>query len=150
MNKLLFGIVILFSITTVSAQQRTLSEAISEHLSYLGYSTSRAKNTISAKHHIKPGFDILVVNNGVLFRAWFQHKEFPENRKGEYISAVNSLNINSTVAKFYVDQELDLIIEGWYPLPYNKKSFSNFVATWEHDFSKILQQSSALLKDFLS
>ncbi len=151
MKKVYIMCVILFvSISAVSAKPVTLAEVVIEHLSYLGYKCTIDNNVISAKHHLKPGFDIQTLNNGILFRAWFQHKDFPAEKTSDYIRIVNSLNISTTVANFYVDRDLDLIIEAWYPRPYSRKSFSNFVSTWEHDFATILQQSRDLLKDFLA
>ncbi|MFW6366466.1 MAG: YbjN domain-containing protein, partial [Spirochaetota bacterium] len=94
----------------LTANQRTLSDVIREHLSYLGYTSTRDGNTISAKHHIKPGFDILVVSNGILFRAWFAHKKMDDARLGEYVAVVNRLNESTTIGKFYVDRDHDLIV----------------------------------------
>jgi hypothetical protein len=145
----LFLITTLLLSSALNAQQRTLSQVIIDHLSYLGYKTERIENKIAANHHIKPGFDIIVIKNGVLFRAWFQHKNLNATQLAKFILLVNRLNENTTVARFYVDSEQDLIIEGWYALPYSKKSFSNFITTWEYDFAQVLQQNSEALQEFI-
>lgn len=131
---LITALVLLFSVEVNADETGSLWNTISEHLSYLGYECIADGEKLTARHSIKPGFDIHIHNNGILFRAWFKHRKTAETDFANYVVLINHLNRFTTTLKYYCDSEKDLVLTAWYPLPYDKSSFSSFVAAWETDF----------------
>jgi hypothetical protein len=140
---------LLFLSVSLNAKNFTVGELVTNHLSYLGYETTRVDNKLIAKHRSKPGLEIIFSKTGIIFRAWFKHKDINENELRNYVSFVNSLNNSSRVARFYIDSDYDLIVDGWYPLPYEKESFSNFTNAWLEDYSQIFTYNREVLQKYL-
>lgn len=53
--------------------------------------------------------------------------------RDDIIGTVNTLNVNATVTKFYIDGDGDTMIEAWYPGGYDKKTFAIFLEAWQGD-----------------
>ena len=137
------------SLTLQADTTDSMWQTIAEHLSYLGYECTKDGDKITARHHIKPGFDIHIHNNGILFRAWFQHRKSAEDDFANFVVLINHLNRFTTVLKYYCDSEKDLVLTAWYPLPYGKQSFSSFVSAWETDFVSSTAKNKERIAHFI-
>ena len=65
---------------------------------------------------------------------------------------INELNTNFTVSKAIVDlseNEWSLVFAAWYPGSYEKKRFSIFIDSWNHDTSILFRRDSEKIKRYL-
>ncbi|HJP34304.1 MAG TPA: hypothetical protein QGF95_27470 [Candidatus Latescibacteria bacterium] len=56
-----------------------------------------------------------------------------DKKRKDIIDTVNSLNAAATVARFYIDDDGDTMMEAWFPGKYDKKLFGNFLEAWQGD-----------------
>ena len=123
--------------------------SVMNHLQFLGYKCSPEKEKIAVTHAERLNFDIVKFRGGFLLKAWFGKNAKTPKDSDKYAALINALNSESGVCRYYADEEGDLIIEGWYPLPYSKDSFSTFLETWEKDFSTSMQKHYGELTAFI-
>ena len=140
--KLKFFLLFLFFLflTFVCAQQTDIDSIIT-HLQFLGYTCEHKTNKIVITHQTKLSFDIVKYKGGLLVKSWFSKNTKSKQDINSFLHTLNTLNANSTVCRFYINEKKDLSIEAYYPLPYTKQSFSAFLEMWQNDFETILKQN---------
>ena len=126
----------------MSSENDTISDIvqISEHLEFLGYAISPdGEEAVHAKHSRRPNFVARVFNGGCLMTAWYDTiAEAVVNREG-FLEAINDLNVQATVARYYVDKEFDFAVEAFYPLPYERTTYGRFLDLWDRDFARVVE-----------
>jgi len=129
--------------------QTSEADSVMRHLEFLGYKCASAKGKISVTHAERLSFDLVKFRGGLLFKSWFGKNGKTQKDSEKYTALINVLNSESGVCRYYADNEGDLIIEGWYPLPYSKDGFATFLETWEKDFSTSMQKHFTELSVFI-
>lgn len=101
---------------------------ITRQLEYLGYEVSMPSASIlKAVHPVRSNFTARQYQNGLLLSVTFLPNIAASNDPVGYLRLVNKLNQDATAARFYVNDENSMIVEGWYPYPYNRTSFARFM-----------------------
>ncbi|MFC1956326.1 hypothetical protein ACFLWZ_07440 [Chloroflexota bacterium] len=105
------------------------------HLNYLGYNIKDRHNGVYlAKHEWM--LDLLFENKstGILFYSWVNGNEIAKIDRAGFIECINHLNAKAMVLRFYTDKENDLVMDAWYPKPYDRLGFVAFMDLLTRDF----------------
>jgi hypothetical protein len=72
---------------------------------------------------------------GLLFTAYLTGSDYAKKgrNQAEYLKIVNALNQAASVARFYVDDDQDLVMEAMWPGDYDRSRFGVFMDLWETD-----------------
>lgn len=118
--------------------EATLNQ-ISEHLEFLGYTiVPGQEDSFRANHATKPNFSVRAYAGGFLITAWYgTTPEALVNREG-FLEAINVLNAQAIVSRYYVDKEYDFAVEAFYHPPYERVPFGQFMDLWDRDFTRVL------------
>jgi hypothetical protein len=118
---LVFGVVQLFASLPEDV------DAIVNHLEFLGYTVTQNNEAIRAEHATNLSVFIRQYQGGLLVSAFFGGSDYGKSHKDAWLNLVNTLNEQATVARYYIDSDDDLAIEGYYPGSYRKDSFGVFL-----------------------
>lgn len=105
-----------------------------EYLRCLGYSIKSEAGIFLITHEEKSSFLLGEYNTGLIFQCNFRTTDYAKSNRDEYLSFINTLNVNSDVAKFY-DNENHMSCIFWFPNLFDKKYFGHFIDLWEEDIS---------------
>ena len=147
MRTLVALLVLLLVVPRVAAGPFEGSDDYKTHLEFLGYTVTDADKALLAKH--PQNFNIFVrsYNGGVLINSVFSGTDKAKSDRIGLLNFLNDMNSGSVAARYYVDKDNDVIIEGWYPGSYDKPRFSLFI----DKYNLIGQQmhDSNVAKDYL-
>lgn len=114
-------------------------EQIASHLKTLGYEVTREDESILASHPQKLAILLKGFSEGVLHTSvWQTNDDAKRNRQG-LIEYVNALNQGAVAVRYYVDEDLDLFVEGLYVGGYDRTRYGQFLDLWDTDFKGFLQ-----------
>jgi len=105
---------------------------VAKHLKKLDYQVEKADEKLFATHDIELDLSVAEYRDGYLIRTWCETSDESERTLRKLC---NKLNHEATVARFYVDNEGDLIFEAWYPGEYDRDQFDIFMEAWQNDTS---------------
>lgn len=128
---------------------RSVMQDFTNHLSYNGYKCTVQGNVVQAVHGSKLSFTLSRYGNGILIKAWFRKKNNEQESLQKLILIANEMNSKASLARFYADNEGDLVMSAWYPLPYTKDNFSSFLDTWETDFVVTVKEYYPVLTEYI-
>jgi hypothetical protein len=121
------------------------TEQIKLHLECLGYAMEdRPEGRFTARHPQKFTLMVKPFVGGVLLTAAFGASDQAKRDLSGYKAFANACNKSALVARFYVDDDLDLMIEAFYPNVYDRSAFGQFYENLDHDHSKLLGNADAL------
>jgi len=103
------------------------SSDVVRHLEFIGYNVSMNSERISAKHPENPNILIKKYQGGMLFTTLHGSNDNGKRNRDKLLALVNELNSEAVVARYYIDKDGNMWIEGYYPGNYNKNSFSTFI-----------------------
>jgi len=106
-----------------------------EHLRFLGYEVTDTGKLLKAAHERRLSFTLSPVSGGVLLLAYFEGKE--DVLDTPHLEFVQKLNKEATCARYYWDDEFDLIVEAWFPGEHDQHSFATFMEGWDADGDRI-------------
>ena len=128
MNRFLGTLVLCFALAQGAlADLPDKADEIGKHLEFLGYTVQPKDDRLIAKHPKYFNFYLKSFAGGILLTAYFTGSEYAKQHQGEFYALANELNKGSAVARYYVDQDTDLIIEAWYPGGYERVQFGVFI-----------------------
>ncbi|WP_456432908.1 hypothetical protein [Nitratifractor sp.] len=148
MRKLFVSIVLLLSVWGGAAVADPPDDAIKviKHLEFMGYDAKADAKHIIAKHPKELNIFIKKYNGGMLVTAYFGSNDYGKKHQMDLIKVVNDLNRAAVAARFYIDKDGDLVIEGYYPGSYERKRFGIFMEAFNHALENINEHKSKLLK----
>lgn len=114
-----------------------------KHLEFQGYDVAMNSKRIKATHAKELNILIKKYRGGMLTTSMFAGSEHGKKNRNDFIGLINKLNQKAAAARYYVDDEGDLIIEAYYPGSYNKQAFSAFLDAYNLERSHL----SAVLDD---
>jgi hypothetical protein len=100
---------------------------IQEHLEFNGYTVEVNDQRMLAKHASKPNISLRKYNAGILLTSTYIGTDEGHNSRRRMIEIANSLNIDAVAARFYIDKDTDLIVEGYYSGVYDKEAFGIYL-----------------------
>lgn len=115
------------------------ADAISQHLSFLGYEVSQDKDRLFAKHAKHQNLMLRKLSGGLLLTSHYSANAKGKLQYTELLKLANRLNEQSIVARYYIDSDIDLVIERYYQGGYDKTNFGLFLET-VHDDQKTFQK----------
>ncbi|RME07468.1 MAG: hypothetical protein D6812_00085 [Deltaproteobacteria bacterium] len=147
-NKLAFVLVALFLLPAVPSPAAPPDHAVDliKHLEFLGYDVSMDSERIIAKHSKHLNILLKKYRGGILVTAYFGGSAYGKQHRTEWLSVINALNQEAAAARYYLDGDGDLIIEGYYPGDYDKKSFGLFIETFNLEGMNLAKKSNDLMK----
>ncbi len=147
LTKILTLFITLF-LTLQFAQARPPENAtqIMEHLEILGYDVNMDTKHIKARHKKYLNIFLKKYRDGILVTAFFGSSKYAAAHRDAYLRLVNKLNRDAAAARYYVDKQGDLRIEGYYPGPYHKKNFTAFIDTFNLEKANLSDKLDTLKK----
>jgi Putative bacterial sensory transduction regulator len=103
------------------------SDDYKTHLEFLGYTVTETDKALLAKHPQNFNVYVRTYQGGVLINSIFGTSPKGKKDRIGLLTFLNDMNRGSVAARYYVDKEDDVIIEGWYPGAYDKTRFSLFL-----------------------
>jgi hypothetical protein len=113
-------------------------DQIVNHLQFLGYEITQKDELRLATHPQKMNVMLRAFKGGILFTSINSCEDRARSDKIGYLSFINSLNNQASVARFYADKDSDFYIEAWYPDSYDRNKFGIFLDAWETDTVTLL------------
>lgn len=136
---MVFGLVLLALAAQPAAAQFNKSKAVKKHLEKKhDYKVEKGDDVLVAKHVDWLNIRIKELSGGLYFYGYYETSAYDRD---ELIELCNDLNRKKAVGtRLYVDDEEDIIIEGWYPGEYDKDSFEAFMQMWHTDMGNHWQE----------
>jgi hypothetical protein len=131
-----------------SAQAEPPKDAVKilKHLEFLGYKASMDSKHIVAKHPEHLNFYLKKYRGGMLFTSFFTSNAQGKKHRNDLIRIANELNKNAAAARYYIDKDGDLAIEGYYPGDYERQRFGIFLDTYNAESDNIAAHKKELVK----
>ena len=108
-------------------------DEFASHLEFLAYTVTENEGAYTVEHETKPNFRFRAFSGGLLFSSAWRTSDVAKWETEGFLEFINTLNAKAAVARFYMDDDKDLIIEAWYPEQYEKAAFAHFLSLWERD-----------------
>ncbi len=124
------------------------ADAISQHLSFLGYDVSQDNERLIAKHAKNQNLIIRKLSGGLLLTSHYSANAKGKQHRTELLNLVNQLNEKSIAARYYIDSDFDLIIERYYQGGYDKTNFGLFLDTLNDDQKTFQKYIDELIQYF--
>jgi len=128
------------------ASPPTDADDMMDQLEEMGYDVSMDTKHIIAKHHKELNIFLKKYYSGTLVTAYFTTNRRGKRHQDDLLVLINKLNRVSPAARFYLDGDGDIVIEGYYPGRYRHKSFKIFLDTFNHCRTDIADMSDKILK----
>lgn len=123
------------------------SDDYKEHLEFLGYQVSDGETSLIGKHDKYYNISVKPYDGGMLVVTFFGTTDKAKSDPVGFFRFLNSMNVDAVAARYYQDNEGDVIVEGWYPGDYDRTRFGVFLDR----FNQISDQlgASAVAADYL-
>ncbi len=119
------------------------SDDYKKHFEVLGYEVDEGEKTFIAKHEEFYNVSVKGFNGGVLVVTFFGTTDKAKKNRVGFLEFLNELNTDAVAARFYEDDEGDVIVEGWYPGGYDRTRFGVFIDKFNEINSQLGGSSSA-------
>ncbi|HET7715643.1 MAG TPA: hypothetical protein VFK86_08440 [Bauldia sp.] len=114
------------------------SDEFKAHFEFLGYTVEDGETSLIARHDEFYNVSVKSYNGGVLVITFFGTTGKAKSDRVGFFEFLNQMNSEAVAARYYEDDEGDVIVEGWYPGEYDRTRFGVFV----DKFNEISQQLS--------
>lgn len=106
-----------------------------EHLGFLGYTVEEGDGLLRATHERHLNFTLRGLSGGVMLLAYFEGRE--EQIDQRRLELAEGLNQAATSARYYWDDDSDLIVESWFPGEHDQQRFAVFMEAWQADGARV-------------
>lgn len=122
-----------------------VKEQIAGHLEFLGYEVSEDGGVTRALHSRRWNLLMKEYKGGVLFTSFLGGNDFAKRGRNRqaYLEFINTMNHRASVARFYIDDDSDLVMEAFWAGDYDKVNFGEFMELWDADTRANLDQAQA-------
>jgi hypothetical protein len=131
-------------VTPARAEVPADADKITTHLEFLGYTVSREKDDLIAKHPKEWNISLRAYQGGILIAAFLESDKKAKQDRTAFLEAINSLNQDAKGCRYYADKDGDLAVESWYAGEYDKARFGTFIDVWKADSDDLKGNSKAL------
>ena len=123
------------------------SDDYKAHFEFLGYTVEDGETSLIAKHDEFYNVSVKNYNGGVLVVTFFGTTDKAKSDRVGFFEFLNKMNTDAIAARYYEDDEGDVIVEGWYPGDYDRTRFGVFI----DKFNEISAQlsDSTIAEDYL-
>ena len=120
-------------------------DAIRTHVEFFGYATQLDEDQLIATHPDRLNLQFRQVGGGVLVVSYVTlHKELVRANRAEFLEVLNTLNLNAVAVRLYVDADLDVAIEAWYPGGYERDRFGLLISGFDTFHDELLANDAAM------
>jgi hypothetical protein len=114
---------------------------IAKHLEFLGYQVKVDDHVIQALHPARRHFNMVIkkYRGGMLVDTFFRGSDYGKSHMDAWLTLINKLNKKAAAARYYIDDDGDMIIEGYYPGEYNKQAFATFLDAFDLERSHMVE-----------
>lgn len=119
---------------------------IENHLECLGYTVLAKDDKINSVMFQKDGSPLLMVgfqDQQIFFYARYEINSIARSDKSGFLSYINLLNSKSILTSYFLTDSDEIGFSGQYFGEYDKRNFSKFVNSWEHDVIDLLHYERA-------
>ena len=139
--------VVVLSAGIVNAGIPDKADDVTTHLEFMGYSVTNSDGDfLRATHDTHVNVVLKAFRGGVLLTAYVGGSSYAADHKGDFCELVNTLNANAAAVRYYVDSDIDLTIEGYYPGVYDWTSFSVYMEAFNLVLSELAAKYDELEK----
>ena len=98
-----------------------------------GFSVEVSQEGHKVSHPEAIDFGLVEVAEGVHFSVNYHTTKAVYDESQLFMSLVNALNEQARVASYHFDEREFLIVNAWYPGPFDKAVFERFFSFWRED-----------------
>lgn len=149
MNRLgrcLLGVLLLAATLPVVAAEPEDADNVIKHLEFLGYEVTRKDEQLNARHEKHSNVSLKRYAGGILLTAYYTGNAHSRANRLDFLELVNRFNTDAVAARYYVDKDGDLTVEGYYPGPYRKDLFGLFMENYNLSMGQLSEQYEQLKK----
>jgi hypothetical protein len=117
-----------------------------KHLEFLGYDASMDSERIKAKHTKHFNIFLKSFKGGILVTTYYGATPYGKSHRDELLREINTLNRMAIAGRYYLDEEGDLILEGYYPGAYDRQSFGVFLESFNEEKKNLAKRIGSLQK----
>ena len=123
------------------------SDDFRAHLESLGYSVEDGDESLVARHDTYYPVSVKEFRGGILVITFFGVTDRARDDRVGFFQFLNAMNRDAVAARYYEDNEGDVIVEGWYAGGYDRSRFGTFLER----FNEIGEQlaASGVAADYL-
>jgi hypothetical protein len=111
---------------------------VAKHLEDLGYAiVDGDEHWLHARHPHILSVSVRLLEEGYLITRWIRLTAEAQADRQSVLEAINGLNADALVARYYVDADGDFTAEAFFPGPFGKTTFGQFMAAWDDDFDAV-------------
>jgi hypothetical protein len=103
------------------------SDDFKAHFEFLGYNVEETDTSLVARHDKYYNVSVKPYNGGVLIVTFFGTTDRAKSDRVGFLEFLNGMNEGAVAARYYEDDEGDVIVEGWYPGDYDRTRFGVFL-----------------------
>ena len=143
--KLLFAIALILPVAA-SAKVPANAEAVKTHLEFLGYKVTQNEKRMKATHSKYVNFLLKKYRGGIYCIAYFGASPEAKSDRLGYLNALNKLNSNAIIVRFYADKVSDLAVEAVYVGAYEKARFGDFIDKFNNAQKQLKKDQGGIKK----
>lgn len=130
--------------------EKSTTKDIVKYLNENGYECNSDPAGINARTK-RPVLNIHIkfLNDGILFTSVLNIKDNQKSKTEEIYSLVNDFNLDAVAIRYYVDRDLDVLVEAFFPGQFDKFRFSTFVTKWETEFISLVGEKRELIQKYI-
>ncbi len=103
------------------------SDDFKAHLEVLGYTVEESDKSLIATHDEFYNVAVKPYSGGILVITFFDTTSRAQSQRVGFFEFLNGMNRDAVAARYYEDDEGDVIVEGWYPGDYERTRFGVFM-----------------------
>ncbi|MFO7696052.1 MAG: hypothetical protein R6X16_02705 [Anaerolineae bacterium] len=113
---------------------------LAEHLQELGYVIVDGDAVwLHARHPHKLTLSASLLEGGYIITRWVHITPEGQADRQVLLEAINGLNADALVSRYYVDADGDFTAEAFYTGCFEVASFDEFIAIWDEDFDAVTE-----------
>jgi hypothetical protein len=97
------------------------------HFEFLGYTVEDGETSLIARHDEFYNVSVKTYSGGILVVTFFGTTSKAKSDRVGFFEFLNAMNEDAVTARYYEDDDGDVIVEGWYPGEYDRARFSVFL-----------------------
>ena len=122
------------------------AKAVKQHLEFLGYNVIEEGDLMAAVHNDYLNIAVQGLRGGILVTAPVGTTPYAKSHRNEFLDLINDLNAVAVAARYYIDKDGDLAVEGYYPGEYNKATFELFMREFHGAMNQMAERVSTMTK----
>ena len=124
-------------------------DQIVSHLELLGFQIKEKEGWFSCQHKMKKRLIFGDYAGGILLRSQYRSNNFAKENISDILIYLNKLNRETIVTRFYLNKEVSIIANAWFPGIYDERQFGSFMDLWEYDTMELLLKSEPETSKYL-